>query len=187
MLAREEEPALPFVPGGFGTILADPPWEYSSGKASRIRPKYHTMPIEEIGNLPVESLAAESALLFLWTTPTFTEHAYWVCRRWGFVPKAQSIWVKGRLTTNPSKLLLQIGMGSYVRNAHELIIIGSRGGATGLERDVPSVFVAERGKHSAKPEVAYEHAERLGPGPRLELFARAARPGWVSWGNEVAT
>jgi N6-adenosine-specific RNA methylase IME4 len=27
--------------------------------------------------------------------------------------------------------------------------------------------------------------EAVSPGPRLELFARRARPGWTVWGNEV--
>ena len=32
---------------------------------------------------------------------------------------------------------------------------------------------------------AYEIIEAVSPGPRLELFARAPRPGWDVWGNEV--
>jgi hypothetical protein len=37
-----------------------------------------------------------------------------------------------------------------------------------------------------KPERFYELIETMYPGqPKLELFARAARPGWVAWGNEL--
>jgi N6-adenosine-specific RNA methylase IME4 len=173
-----------------GVLASDPCRDIpnDSGKASRIRPKYSTMTLEELGNLPVESLAADKALLFLWTTPSFTEAAYWLCRRWGFVPKAQLIWVKGRIfdpETSPPSLLLQIGMGSYTRNAHELVIVGSRGGATGIDRSIPSVFLAERSKHSQKPDELLGHVERLAPGPYLELFARRDREGWASWGNEI--
>jgi len=29
--------------------------------------------------------------------------------------------------------------------------------------------------------------ESVSPGPYLEMFARRKRPGWQSWGNEVAS
>ena len=41
------------------------------------------------------------------------------------------------------------------------------------------------GEHSAKPDKAYERIERLLAGPYLELFARAERTGWTTWGNEL--
>jgi N6-adenosine-specific RNA methylase IME4 len=41
-----------------------------------------------------------------------------------------------------------------------------------------------RGRHSEKPADFFALAERLSPGPRLELFARQARPGWDGWGDE---
>jgi N6-adenosine-specific RNA methylase IME4 len=42
------------------------------------------------------------------------------------------------------------------------------------------------GRHSEKPVVFYETIERMYPGlPRIELFARAVRPGSTAWGNEV--
>ena len=44
---------------------------------------------------------------------------------------------------------------------------------------------APRGRHSAKPACVYADIERMSPGPRLEMFARARREGWAAWGNEV--
>jgi hypothetical protein len=45
-----------------------------------------------------------------------------------------------------------------------------------------------RGEHSAKPSVVYEIIERMYPAlPKIELFARARRPGWDAWGNQAAT
>lgn len=38
--------------------------------------------------------------------------------------------------------------------------------------------------HSAKPPGFLELVEQITYGPRLELFAREARLGWDSWGNE---
>ena len=49
-----------------------------------------------------------------------------------------------------------------------------------------SVLEAPRGRHSEKPQRFYELLERAYPqATKLELFARAARPGWAAWGNEV--
>lgn len=171
---------LPRTRGGWGTIVADPPWDYRAGKATRIRPPYPTMDTEAIARLDVERIAADRALLFLWVTSSFLEAGFTIARTWGFEPKTQIVWVKRR-PGGP----LQIGMGSYVRTAHEICLVAARGGATGLVRDVPSVLEAPRAEHSKKPDALLEIAERLGPGPRVELFARRKRKGWRSWGNEI--
>ena len=48
------------------------------------------------------------------------------------------------------------------------------------------MIAAPRGKHSEKPEIFYEIIERMYPElPKIELFARRARPGWAAWGNEA--
>lgn len=80
---------------------------------------------------------------------------------------------------------VQVGMGHYVRGAHELLLVCRRGGARVRRRDVPSVFFAPRGAHSAKPARAFDLFERLAEGPRLELFARGERPGWTAWGDQA--
>lgn len=50
-----------------------------------------------------------------------------------------------------------------------------------------SVIEAERGRHSQKPEQAYELIEAAYPHlTKLELFARGRpRPGWQTWGNQA--
>lgn len=40
-----------------------------------------------------------------------------------------------------------------------------------------------RGEHSAKPEAFLDLVEQVSPGPYVELFARAPRLGWDSWGH----
>ena len=43
-----------------------------------------------------------------------------------------------------------------------------------------------RREHSRKPDEAYELIERMYPDlPKIELFARSAREGWASWGNQA--
>ncbi|MGB3549355.1 MAG: MT-A70 family methyltransferase [Candidatus Binatus sp.] len=38
-----------------------------------------------------------------------------------------------------------------------------------------------------KPQLAYEIIERMYPAlPKLELFARGRREGWIAWGNQAA-
>lgn len=171
---------LPRIDGGWGTIVVDPPWRYRAGLATRIRPPYETMTEGELVALPIRELAADKALIFIWCTSSFTPEAYRLCFRWGFRPVSQIAWVKMGRTGK-----LQIGMGSYVRMCHELVIIGERGGQTGLVRDIPSVLIAPRGQHSVKPARLLEIAELLSPGPRIELFARSRRPGWAAWGDQA--
>lgn len=82
---------------------------------------------------------------------------------------------------------IEIGLGQYMRMSHELLLLGTRGKAMVPEPEdrLPSVTVAPRGRHSAKPQAAYDVIERVSPGPRLEMFAREPREGWATWGNEV--
>lgn len=180
--------ALPSGP--FACVVADPPWDYRAGKASRIRPKYSTMTLEEIRALPVAAIAAEESMLFLWVTSGFLEEGFRVMRAWGFTYKATAEWVKGRI--EEGRLILHQGMGSYVANAHEHVLIGSRGGVTARVKMLPSVVLApSRGKvgggHSVKPQELYNRAAQIAPmGRRLEMFARSYRVGWVGWGLEAA-
>lgn len=45
-----------------------------------------------------------------------------------------------------------------------------------------SWFKASRLGHSEKPHLFGDLVERMSPGPYVELFARAPRLGWDSWG-----
>ena len=168
------------IPGGYGCIVADPPWSFRAGRATRIRPRYRCMSDVQIASLPVREIAATRALLFLWVTSAHLETGFHIARRWGFEPKTTIVWIKmgaaGRL---------QIGMGSYVRCAHEIVIVCARGKQTGIDRSVPSVIIAPRGEHSRKPEALQDYAERLAPGPYCELFARRVRGGWTCWGEAL--
>jgi N6-adenosine-specific RNA methylase IME4 len=134
------------------------------------------MELEEIKAMPLP--AAQNAGLFLWAVNGQLEEALEVMRVWGFTYKAKITWVK------PS-----IGLGHWLRNRHQLLLLGTRGKvALPDEPDRPdSVIEAARRRHSEKPQCVYELIERMFPGAaRVELFARQTRPGWVAWGNEVA-
>ena len=64
-------------------------------------------------------------------------------------------------------------------------VIGRRGRPTRLDKGVPSVILEPRGAHSSKPEKFYEVVERLNPGPYVDLYGRASRSGWVTWGDQA--
>jgi N6-adenosine-specific RNA methylase IME4 len=52
---------------------------------------------------------------------------------------------------------------------------------------LPTAFGYPRiSEHSRKPEAFYQrYVERISPGPRLEMFSRTTREGWVVWGNQA--
>ncbi len=192
---------LPTRRGGWPCIVADPPWSFRD-KGSRIAPDqrrkrlgrkgYRTLGLEELLELDVGAAAARDALLFLWTTSAhlLDGSSPAVARAWGFEPKVTLAWVKARpMCGGESELrpwpVVQIGMGHYVRGAHELVILARRGRAKVLRRDVPSAFFAPRGRHSEKPEVFRTIVDKLARGPVLELFARSQQPGWTAWGDEA--
>ena len=101
-----------------------------------------------------------------------------VMNAWGFEYRTCMTWVKDK-----------IGMGHWVRQRHELLLIGRRGAMhTPDPEDRPdSVIEAPRTRHSEKPPVVYEIIERMYPTcERVELFARAPRDNWARWGNEAS-
>lgn len=159
----------------FGTIYADPPWQYGN-QATRASTDnhYQTMAVEEIAALPVAELAAEPSHLHLWTTNAFLADALGLIGHWGFEFKSAFIWVKP-----------QIGLGNYWRVAHEYLLLGVKGGRVFADGSLRSWAEYERDKHSAKPEQVRLSIEKASPGPYLELFARRANYGWTAWGNEI--
>ena len=164
---------------GWGTVLADPPWDFDD-QAGRMRCPYPTMSDDDLRALPVGSIAAPAAHLYLWVTSAHLELGLELVRLWGFTFKSEIVWVK----TKNDGTGIRIGGGHYLRKAHEICLFAARK-QTGIVRNIPSVFMAPRTEHSAKPARVHEIAEKLSPGPRIELFARQPREGWSVWGNEV--
>jgi len=168
----------------YAVIYADPPWDFEvyneeSGIERAAANHYSTMSLDEICALPIPSLASPAAALFMWTTVPHLRESFQVLDAWGFEYKTNIVWVKDK-----------IGLGYFVRNQHELLLIATRGDMpTPLSANRPSsVITAPRREHSRKPDEAYALIERMYPElPRIELFARQTRPGWAAWGNEVGT
>lgn len=159
--------------GPFGTIVADPPWRFASAATKAdARKHYSTMSLGDICRLPVKGLADESSHLWLWAVNGLLEDAFVVVRAWGFAPVTVLTWCKP-----------QPGVGHYLRNNTEHAIFATRGRPVVPEdKPMASWYVWDRGPHSAKPAAFYDLVEQVSPGPRVELFCRAPRFGWESWG-----
>ena len=165
--------------GVYPVIYADPPWEYDFpiSDSRRIENQYPTMSLNAIMSLPVNDIAADDAILFLWATTPFLRKGLLVMQAWGFDYRTSMVWVK------PS-----IGPGQWVRQRHEYLLIGVRGDIpTPKGEDKPdSVIEAPREEHSKKPEIVYDIIERMYPElPKVELFSRCKRENWAAWGNEI--
>ena len=167
---------LGLPPGGFATILVDPPWPLQSGEKH-----YRTMSLARIKALPVGALAARDAHLWLWTTNALLPTAYEVAEAWGFTVRSPLTWVKFRL-----------GLGGryQLRNATEQLLFCTRGKAPLGSRSQPTWFNAPVQEHSRKPAEQFAIIERVSPGPYLELFARRrpeSNQPWAVWGDQVAS
>jgi N6-adenosine-specific RNA methylase IME4/ParB-like chromosome segregation protein Spo0J len=162
-----EPPPLP--KGPFRVIVADPPWHYDACQLP-----YPTMSLSAIKSLPVGEIAADDAILWLWTTNTHLRVSFEVVEAWGFEYKTLLTWVKDRF-----------GTGDWLRGQTEHCLFAIRGKPVFLGGKQATVLDACRRDHSQKPEEFFELVENLCPGGKLELFARRARIGWVAFGNQV--
>jgi N6-adenosine-specific RNA methylase IME4 len=136
---------------------------------------YPTMTTEAICTLPVAGFCTSYAMLFLWSPAPLLTDALKIMTAWGFEYATCAVWVKDRF-----------GMGVYVRQQHELLLIGKRG--LGIvpnpSKLSSSIIEAARGAHSRKPDEAYELIDRMYSAlPKIELFARHGRAGWAAWGK----
>jgi len=165
----------------YGVLYADPPWKfeaYSSATGLDRAPEAHypTMETEAIAAFAVP--AAPDCVLFLWATAAHLSDALEVMERWGFRYKTHIVWKKDKAS-----------LGYWFRTMHELLLVGTRGDIPAPApggRNFLSVVEAPRGRHSEKPGCFAKMIEALFPNvPKIEMFARKARPGWDCWGNEV--
>lgn len=174
----------------YQTIVADPPWPFTGtwggsralvGQERDRRRKpatpYPTMSVESIAALPVAALTAPDAHLYLWTTNRFLWEAKGVAEAWGFRFSQLLVWAKTPMGKGPG--------GAFASSA-EYIVFCRRGSLPHQEKIDSTWFNWPRtGRHSRKPDAMFDMAERVSPGPYLEMFARRRRIGWDAWGDEV--
>ena len=173
----------------FGTILADPPWQFQN-RTGKVAPehkrlnRYGTMQLDEICALPVEDIAADPAHLYLWVPNALLPEGLQVMQAWGFRYVSNIIWEKVRKDGGPDGR----GVGFYFRNVTEVLLFGVRGkNARTLQpgRSQVNIIRSRKREHSRKPDEQYPIIEECSWGPRIELFSRGARKGWTMWGNQA--
>lgn len=185
-----EAPQLPETPGGFRTILADPPWRFAN-RTGKVAPehrrldRYSTMDLDAIKALPVADVAAKNAHLYLWVPNALLPEGMAVMDAWGFRYVSNVVWAKRRKDGGPDGR----GVGFYFRNVTELILFGVRGSMRTLSpaRSQVNMIETRKREHSRKPDEQYELIEACSPGPFLEMFARHPQEGWTVWGDESPT
>lgn len=200
---RSEEPRIVEWEGltpPYATVVVDPPWRYEGFAGSvgrggmfidtderakvKVKPlPYSSMSVNDIEAMPVRDLVAKDAWLWLWTTSRYLRAGFTVASCWGFRYRQVIVW---RKTGNPSPF------GGTVAPPHaEFLLLCSVGSPKVVGRVASSVLEAPKPNvHSAKPAGALDLIEATTPGPYVELFARAPRLGWDSWGygfEEVAS
>jgi N6-adenosine-specific RNA methylase IME4 len=189
--------------GHFKAIYADPPWHFKSyappardGLAYRrdVEKHYTTMKLPQIMALPVAELADDACHLFLWTTGPHLPQALELMAAWGFRYSAIAFtWIKLKrsLDTRQFRMAttadcdLHVGLGHTTRKNAEFCLLGRRGNARRMAKDVREIILSPVREHSRKPDEAHTRIERYCDGPYLELFARSQRPGWTVWGNQT--
>tara|TARA_B100001540_G_scaffold168334_1_gene148841 strand:- start:236 stop:853 length:618 start_codon:yes stop_codon:yes gene_type:complete len=176
------------IVGKFGTILADPPWEFKN-KTGKIAPqykktsRYKTLSLEDIKLLPVERVASKRSHLYLWVPNAFIKEGLEVMQSWGFQYKTNIVWRKIRKDGGSDGR----GVGFYFRNVTELVLLGVRGNKVRTKkpgRTQVNFIQTRKREHSRKPDELYEIIEKCSWGPFLELFARGRRKGWTTWGDQ---
>jgi len=177
----------PFPNQKYKIIYADPPWNYKDKALAGNRGafcKYNTMSLEELKNLPVNSIADDDCALFLWITMPQLPNAFDVIKSWGFTYKTCAFgWVK-RNKKSPSWFW---GMGNWTRANQELCLLAVKGKPKRVSASVHSVIDTPIEQHSKKPDVVRDKIVKLcGDLPRIELFARRVIDGWDAWGDEIS-
>lgn len=169
----------------YSTIVADPPWADIGSRLTgvtrvgrevrdrSIGGQYSTLGTAAICALPVSTLAADDAHLYLWVTNIHLRTGFEVMDAWGFTYKNILTWCKTG----------HLGLGRWFRTQTEHVLFGTRGSLPTNDRTQTTYFTAAKRGHSVKPPAFGDLVERCSPGPYLELFARAPRLGWDSWGK----
>lgn len=194
---RQAAASFPPLPAAkFDIIYADPPWDYKgqlqhagpgSGDSGGAARHYPTVTLGNLKALPVQNIARQDCLLFMWATSPHLDQAIDLGQAWGFNwATVAFVWDKVRV--NP---------GFYTMSQCELCLVFKRGriprprGA----RDVRQLLREKRREHSRKPDEVRQRIEAMFPESfKIELFARPmdvglwgdpTPKGWHMWGLDV--
>jgi N6-adenosine-specific RNA methylase IME4 len=181
----------------YDIIYADPPWDYggkmqfdkSSKSSEKIdisknifissaNFKYPTVKTKDLKKIPINDIAKEDCLLFMWVTNPHLEQGIELAKAWGFGYRTVAfVWDK--MVHNP---------GQYTMSYCELCLVFKKGkiprprGA----RNIKQLIRSARRAHSQKPDEVVTDIEKMFPTQnKIELFARREIPNWDVWGLDV--
>ena len=177
---------IPFPDKKYNIIYADPAWTFKlwSNKSGRkVSDKYDLMSEKDIHILPVNQLADDNCILFMWVTYPNLIEGLETIKKWGFTYKTCGFsWIK----KNKKADSFFWGMGYWTRSNSELCLIATKGKPKRVSMGVHQIVYESIREHSRKPDCVRDKIVQLcGDLPRIELFARQKVDGWDCWGNEV--
>jgi N6-adenosine-specific RNA methylase IME4 len=180
----------------FEVIYADPPWDYG-GKSqfdktlnkkenpeykkkiflSTSSFKYPTMKLRELINIPVQTIADNNCILFMWSTNPQLEQSIQLGKSWGFEYKTVAF-VWNKMKHNP---------GQYTMSYCELCLLFKKGKIPKRNaRNIKQLVNIPRKEHSKKPNEIRKYINKIFPSQnKIELFARSKNDGWESWGLDI--
>jgi N6-adenosine-specific RNA methylase IME4 len=178
----------------YDIIYADPPWSYyndmtvmpdcTTVKGMR-RPPYPVMSSKDIMKLPVQNLANDNCILFIWTTDYHLRKCMDVIEAWGFTYKTIGfVWAKKNKQGKQCSM-----MGAYTKKSGcEICLIATRGKDAHkmvVNHRVNSFIEFPRQEHSKKPDAVRDSIkELLGNRSAIELFGRDCYDNWDVYGND---
>ena len=170
----------------YDIVLADPPWEYDSGRClpesalvtQGHEQQYNFLSHDDLKSLNMDKITKDDCLLFMWVTGPKLNKAFEVGEAWGFSYSTIAfVWEKQ--ATLP---------GYYTLSSVELVLIFKKGkiptprGA----RNIKQFLSEKRNKHSKKPLTIQKRIDEMFPTQKkVELFAREKIDGWDAIGNEI--
>lgn len=176
----------------FAVGYCDVPWQQEAWSDETGQDKglpYPSMTVDELMALCAgdRSPFTQDAILYFWTTTNRLDDALRIIKAWGFSYVSMITWDK-----------VNIGMGRWVRDRTEHLLICKRGNFPGIDLYTPkpdSLHSEPKTEHSRKPVWFAEEIDQLYPDMRkLELFQRreSLQAGdirlngkWEFWGNQA--
>jgi N6-adenosine-specific RNA methylase IME4 len=185
-------------------IVIDIPAEFKawSGKGLTSRAaatKYELMTWQDMvamGALVRRIAERRGCVVLPWIFPPTRRQQEALFDAWGLLYKTKAFcWAK---LDKESAMSFKMGMGHHTRSNSEDVDLWVWGRPerydksvrqllTTLEAMAPQVptLVGKVGEHSEKPPIFYEACETVWKGPRVELFSRKTRPGWLTLGYDI--
>jgi N6-adenosine-specific RNA methylase IME4 len=181
----------------YRVIYADFPWHWRPWKEAapdaplnrNATKHYKTLSHEDLCALPIADIAAKDCILLMWATWPMLPRALECIEAYGFTYKTAGFdWMKAngmQMDMFDDSIKADMKLGFWTRSNTEPCLLATRGKPKRNDAGVRMGIIEPARQHSRKPDCVYGRIERLADGPYLEMFARNARKGWDSYGNEV--